>query len=93
MINPSPAHPQENRLKRLIYRSVHRGCKETDLIFAQFAQEQLPALPPESLDTYEELLEEADADIWLWLVGSQNVPRPEYAPFIELLRRYRPAAG
>ncbi|NBO17943.1 MAG: succinate dehydrogenase assembly factor 2 [Proteobacteria bacterium] len=84
-----PEATAPDRLKRLIYRSVHRGCKETDLIFAQFASLRLSGLDAASLDTYENLLEEADADIWQWLVGA---PCPaEYAPLIALLAEYKPA--
>lgn len=75
------------RLKRLIFRSVHRGCKETDLVFSQFAAIRLPALQGEELDRYERLLDEDDADIWQWLIGRQP-PAPEYAGLIDSLRSF-----
>lgn len=94
MINQSALSPAaESRLKRLIYRSVHRGCKETDLIFAQFAAQRLAQLPEPQLDIYERLLEEADADIWLWIVGSHTPPDEAYAPLIAQLREYQPPAA
>lgn len=86
----SASDAREARLKRLIYRSVHRGCKETDLIFAQFAELVLPALAESELDDYESLLEEADADIWQWIVSDQNNTPASYLALIQRLRQYRP---
>lgn len=75
----------DTRLKRLIYRSAHRGCKETDLILGPFAQAQLTALSPPMVDLYECLLDENDADIWDWLTGKR--PSPEkYALLIDVLK-------
>lgn len=75
------------RIKRLRYRSWHRGCKETDLILGQFSENGLAALAPAMLDTYERLLDEDDADIWNWIIG-KSVPAPEYAPLLEILKGY-----
>ncbi len=77
----------QNRIKRLIFRSVHRGCKETDLVFGQFATSQLAALEGETLNTYERLLDEDDADIWQWLIGKSPAPA-EYAPLIDRLKTF-----
>jgi antitoxin CptB len=74
------------RLKRLIYRSWHRGCKETDLILGRFANNGLPNLPPAMLDLYEALLEENDADIWNWLTGKAHTPE-EYELLLAMLQR------
>jgi len=76
-----------SRLKRLIFRSVHRGCKETDLIFGQFATQTLPTLQGAELDAYERLLDEDDADIWQWLIEKQT-PEPEYVSLINQLKTY-----
>lgn len=71
------------RLKRLTYRSWHRGCKETDLILGRFADTRLSSLRPPQIDTFERLLEENDADIWGWLTGKE-APE-EYRELLELL--------
>ncbi|MBY0407328.1 MAG: succinate dehydrogenase assembly factor 2 [Rickettsiales bacterium] len=77
----------DSRLKRLIFRSVHRGCKETDLIFAHFAEHTLPGLQGAQLDAYERLLDEDDADIWQWLIGKAD-PGEDYASLIDILKTY-----
>ncbi len=63
-----------SRLKRLMYRSCNRGCKETDLLLGRFAHTALAQLGPEELNEYEQLIEESDADIFAWLTGKRAIP-------------------
>ena len=74
----------ENRIKRLKYRSWHRGCKETDIILGQFSEHGLAMLAPQQLDAYEKLLEEDDVHIWDWVIG-----KPAPAEYEELLTAIR----
>lgn len=74
------------RLKRLRYRSWHRGCKETDLVLGGFAEQNLGRLEAPLLDAYEALLDEDDALIWEWLIGKSS-PKSEYQPLITLMRQ------
>lgn len=78
----------ETRIKRLRYRSWHRGWKETDLILGQFADENLEKMSAETLDAYEQLLDENDADIWDWLVGKLPPKHDFYAPILADLKEY-----
>ncbi len=75
---------RSSRLKKLHFRSWHRGCKETDLLFGPFADTGLYALSPAQLDTYEMLLEEHDADVWGWVTG--KFPPPEDGRYNEMLK-------
>ncbi len=79
------------RLKRLRYRSWHRGCKETDLVLGRFADEKLATLAPELLPAYEKLLDENDGDIWNWLIGKDTPSHTGYLALIPLLKAYTPA--
>lgn len=80
---------QENlRLKRLRYRSWHRGCKETDVILGHFAEGHLHTLSPQQLDIYEQMLEEQDVDIWNWLTRKSEPSDNIYLPVLERLREY-----
>ncbi len=74
-------------LKRLRYRSWHRGCKETDLILGRFADEKLAGLAPALLPAYEKLLDENDADIWDWISG--KAAPVEYGELLALLAGIR----
>ena len=75
-------------IKRLKYRSWHRGCKETDLILGHFADQRLETLDPALLATYEALLDEDDAYIWDWLTGKAVPQNAAYLPLIEILKDY-----
>lgn len=75
-------------LKRLQYRSWHRGCKETDLVLGQFAERGMGSLSPAQLQLYERFLEENDADIWDWLTGKTRPENPDYLPLLDILKSY-----
>ena len=79
---------KELLLKRLQYRSGHRGCKETDLILGEFSQARLAQLDDRQLAVYDRLLDEDDADIWKWLTD-KAAPAPEYGELISMLKGYR----
>lgn len=72
------------RLRRLAWRSTHRGTREMDLILGAFAP-RLALLPDATLDLYERLLEEPDPDLLLWLTGQAAPPAP-FAAILATLR-------
>ena len=67
----------ENRLRRLHMRSIRRGIKEMDIILSAFSKAQLKHLSADELDLYEQLLSEADLDMYQWVSGQAPTP-PEY---------------
>lgn len=83
----------ETRLRRVRYRSWHRGCKETDVILGRFADEKLETLSPEQLTVYEKLLDEQDVDIWNWLVGKEAAPDDAYIPLLDILKAHSDRAA
>lgn len=64
----------ENRRKRLIFRSWHRGTREMDLIMGSFADKNVPEMDEAALDLYEELLHTPDPDVYDWVSGQKPVP-------------------
>jgi len=92
-MNKGLIEPPDIRLKRLRFRSSHRGCKETDLVLGAFAEARLESLDAAMLTAYERLLEESDADIWDWLVGRTSPHNPAYSALIVELRRYNPQSS
>lgn len=62
------------RLKRLRYRSWHRGFKEMDLILGHFADSELQNLNDAELDEYESLIDEPDRELYKWMTGEEVVP-------------------
>lgn len=63
------------RVKRLRYRSWHRGVQELDLLLGPFADRHLAELSARELDDYEALLE-APEPLLLAIVIGQVPPPP-----------------
>lgn len=85
---PASLSPREIRIKRMSYRSWHRGCKETDIILGHFADHHLASLPDDELDLFERFLEEQDADIWKWLTAEAHPSDAAYLPLLQQLSAY-----
>lgn len=66
--------PSDIRRKRLLFRSWHRGTRETDLILGRFADAHLAGFDDAQLDRYEALLECNDADLFDWVSGRTPPP-------------------
>ncbi len=79
----------ESRRKRIIYRSWHRGCKETDIILGNFCDHFIQEMDDAGLTLFEQLLEEDDAAIWSWLTHKTSPENPAYEPLLEQLRHFR----
>src|SRR5690606_22226433 len=77
-IPTNPPLPRELWLKRLTYRSNHRGCKETDLVLGTYGRSAIADASDTELQLFEALLDEDDADIWNWLTEKTPFPKPEY---------------
>jgi antitoxin CptB len=64
----------QTRRKRLLFRSWHRGTRESDLILGRFAETYLAGFDAAQLDRYEALLDCADADLFDWVSGRTLPP-------------------
>ena len=62
------------RIKRLRFRSWHRGTKEADLLIGGYFDSHHLAWTDEQMNQFEELIEEQDVDIMAWAMGTQPVP-------------------
>jgi antitoxin CptB len=91
-MNLSLAQPHDSadiRIRRIRYRSWHRGCKETDVILGQFADKALHLLQTEGeLDLYESLLDEQDVDIWNWLTDKTSLQGGKYDQLKQTLQTF-----
>jgi len=77
--------PIEVRRKRLLFRSWHRGTKETDLLLGSFAERYLPDFTEPQLDVYENLLEEHDANLFDWIARRTMPPATIDSDVLRLL--------
>jgi antitoxin CptB len=62
------------RLKRLKFRSWHRGTREADMMIGGFFDRYGETWNEEDMAWFEAFLEEQDVDIMAWAMGTQPVP-------------------
>jgi antitoxin CptB len=79
----------ETRRKRLLFRSWHRGTKETDLLLGSFAERYLATFSAEQLDRYEALLENDDGLLYDWVAGRVAPPPEHDSDIMRLLLQFR----
>lgn len=83
----------EDKRKRLKFRSWHRGTRELDLIMGTFADRTLDGLAGAELDLYDEILTHPDPDLYNWITAVEPVPANFMNPVMEKLLRHRVAQG
>lgn len=64
---------QDQLIKKLLYRSCYRGCKETDFLIGNFAKSNIKQIS--DLELYANFLNENDGQIYDWIM--QKTPTPE----------------
>lgn len=67
---PRPNELPETKRARLLYQSRKRGILETDLLLSRFAKQYLQTMTLEEMKEYDELLDEADWDIYYWATNA-----------------------
>jgi antitoxin CptB len=63
-----------DRLKRLRFRAWHRGVREADYMIGGFFDAYGETLSEAEIDWFEALLEEQDADVMAWAIGTAEPP-------------------
>lgn len=79
----------ENKRKRLIFRSEHRGTKEMDLIMGSFARKNVPGMNEKELAQYDEILKENDPNLYNWLTGKEDAPANVINEVFEKLKAHK----
>ncbi|MDA0787187.1 MAG: succinate dehydrogenase assembly factor 2 [Proteobacteria bacterium] len=80
---------REDRIKRLIYRSIYTGTKETDLLLGNFAKRNLDGLDEQLLDEYEALIENSDPDLYMWISRRKPVPEAWNGEIMQRLQDFK----
>lgn len=83
----------DTRLRRLKFRSWHRGIKEMDLILGHFADEILPTLTPGEIDQYEALIEIEDTSLYNWVTGREETPAEHDTALFARIRTFNHLEG
>lgn len=73
------------RRKRLAYRAMHRGTRETDLVIGGFVQRWVDRINDEQLSRLEALLETPDQDLYDWITGRVDPPSERRSDVLELM--------
>lgn len=80
---------RETRIKQLRYRAWRRGFREHDFLMGTFADTQLSSLDATGLEVFEALLDEADWDVYYWIVGQKPTPARYQGPVMDALQQLR----
>ncbi|HEY4343406.1 MAG TPA: succinate dehydrogenase assembly factor 2 [Parvibaculum sp.] len=83
----------DTRLRRLKFRSWHRGIKEMDLILGHFADEIVPTLNASEIDQYEALIEIEDTSLYNWVTGREKTPVEHDTPLLARIRTFNHLEG
>jgi antitoxin CptB len=64
----------DERRRRLLYRSWHRGTREMDLLMGRFADAAIGDLTEAEITELERLVDVPDPELYAWLTGGRPVP-------------------
>ena len=78
----------DDRRRRLLFRSWHRGIREMDLIMGRFSDAHIENLSESELDDYERLMDLRDQEILSWIDGTAAVPEAYDTPLFRRLRDF-----
>ena len=78
------------RRRRILYRCWHRGIREMDLVFGEFAENNISELSDAELDEFETIMAEEDQDLNRWITGADPVPEHLPKMMFARLAAYRP---
>lgn len=84
-----PNETIEDRRKRLLFRSWHRGTREMDLLLGRFAERHLETFSERQLALYEAMLEYGDPDLYDWMAGRGVVPAALDHDVMKLLLNFK----
>lgn len=77
---------RELRLKRLRFRAWHRGTREADYMIGGFFDRLHQGWDDAAIDWYEGLLDQEDADILGWVMGTIDIPPEWQGAMMERMR-------
>lgn len=61
--------------KKLLYRSIYRGCKESEHILSSFSKRYLNTMSVDDLHHFKEILDYPDQDLILWLTKQKKITK------------------
>lgn len=78
---------RETRLKRLKFRSWHRGTKEADLMIGGFYDRYAHTWNDDEIAWFEGVMDEEDVEIMGWAMRTMDVPPRMQGPLMTRMQQ------
>lgn len=78
--------------KQLLYRAMHRGFKEADIVVGRFAEAHLADMTDEETALFRQLLDVPDRELYAWIIGRETAPANYQSPLLERMQAFDVAA-
>ena len=82
----------DERRRRLLFRALHRGMREVDLITGRFADAHIGTLSEAEVDEFERLMDVPEPDLLAWIMGAAETPADYDTALFRKMRDFRGAA-
>lgn len=79
----------ETQRRKLLFRSVRRGTKESDMVIGGFAEAHINDLDAVQLDRFEALLDENDQEVLSWVIGMKPAPREFDTDVLDMIKDFK----
>ena len=79
----------KNLKKQILYRSMHRGFKEMDLLLGGFVKKNIEKFDSKDLNDLDKLLSLEDEIIFKWYLNKKNDERIVKTKVSEMFRRFK----
>jgi len=79
----------DNIRRKLRFRSLRRGTKESDLVIGGFAEAHLRDLDEAQLADFEALLDQNDQDVLSWVIDMKPPPAAFDTPVLKMLQNFK----
>ncbi|UPY35560.1 succinate dehydrogenase assembly factor 2 [Sediminicoccus sp. KRV36] len=91
--SPDEAPELSHRQRRMLFRALHRGTKECDLMFGGFVRRHIASLTAAELDELDAIMELPDVDLADWLSGRRPIPLDARGPLLDRIAAESAAPG
>ncbi len=71
--------------RKLMYRSWHRGCKETDILLGHFALKYLDKFSLSELIEYEKIVDLDDCELYCYITRKTLLPPDLSSEVVDLI--------
>tara|TARA_B100002051_G_scaffold242019_1_gene246944 strand:- start:619 stop:882 length:264 start_codon:yes stop_codon:yes gene_type:complete len=80
---------RSKKIKKLLFRSMHRGTKEMDIILGNFAKIHLDSFSGDDLNEFEKILDIPDDKLFSWYMKQTEIPSIINNKILKLLMNYK----